>query len=118
MNKLLDNAAKNSKKWQEQIKKKALSTPESRAIYERVKQEIDLTLSLREAREKSNLSQEVIAERMDTTRTVVSRLESKNSSQRHSPSLQTLLKYANALGYTLKINLIPLRKNARKSVSK
>jgi len=105
---------KNSKKWHEQLKKKVLSKPESRAIYERLKQEIELAMSLRAAREKSNLTQEVIAERMDTTRTVVSRLESNTSSQRHSPSLQTLLKYANALGYTLKINLVPLRTKLKK----
>lgn len=30
---------------------------------------------------------------------------------RHSPSLETLLKYAQALGYSIKINLVPVKEH-------
>lgn len=83
-----------------------MSNPDTKALYERKCREIELPLGMREAREKAKLSQEIIAKRMHTTRTVISCLESSGSS-RHSPSLETLLKYAQALGYELKINFVP-----------
>jgi transcriptional regulator with XRE-family HTH domain len=68
---------------------------------------------MRETREKANLSQEDVAERMHATRSAVSRLESSGTG-RHSPSLETLLKYAQALGYSIKINLVPAKNHKSK----
>ena len=90
-----------------------MSNPETRALYERKRREIELALLMRKAREKANVSQEDIAERMHTTRSAVSRLESCGMG-RHSPSIETLLKYAQALGYTVKINLVPIREQKSK----
>lgn len=104
----LEKARKMSKKWNKEIEKKVLSDPESREIYERKHREIDIALLMRKTREKVKLSQEDVALRMHTTRSAVSRLESCGVG-RHSPSIETLLKYAQALGYTVKINLVPVK---------
>ena len=59
-----------------------------------------------EARKSSGLTQEEIAKRMGTTISVVSRLESSFDSEKHSPSLATLKKYARACGKTLSVSLV------------
>lgn len=99
-----------SKKWNKEIEKKVMSDSESREIFERKEREIELALSMRKAREKAKLSQEEIAERMHTTRSAVSRLESCGVG-RHSPSIETLLKYAQALGYTVNISFVKNKHN-------
>jgi DNA-binding XRE family transcriptional regulator len=106
----LEHARKMSKKWNKEIEKKVMSDPESRDIYQRKHREIEIALLMRKTREKANLSQEDVAERMHTTRSAVSRLESSGTG-RHSPSLETLLKYAQALGYSVKINLVPAKEH-------
>jgi len=102
----LEKARKSSKKVNAEIEKRIMSDPETKALYERKYREIEFALLMRKTREKANLSQEDVAERMHTTRSAVSRLESCGKG-RHSPSLETLLKYAQALGYSVKINLVP-----------
>lgn len=107
--KSIENARKQSKQWHESIRKKVLTDPLALEEYNRIKQEIELTLLLRKAREEAEISQDMIAKRMHTTRSAISRLEAAGYGQRHSPSFQTLLKYAHALGYTLKFKLVPLK---------
>lgn len=104
----LKKAKKSSKKVNAEIEKRVLSDPESKALYERKKREIELAILMRTKREKVNISQEEIAKRMHTTRTAISRLESIGSG-RHSLSIDTLFKYAQALGYVVKINLVPVK---------
>ncbi|NJN38505.1 MAG: helix-turn-helix transcriptional regulator, partial [Acaryochloridaceae cyanobacterium CSU_3_4] len=60
------------------------------------------------ARSRAGLTQEVVARRMGTTKSAVSRLESAGQ---HSPSIASLKKYAAAVGCTLKIELIPQSQN-------
>ncbi|MCE3237549.1 MAG: DNA-binding protein [Gammaproteobacteria bacterium] len=102
----IERAKKNSKKWHDAIRKKVFSSPKALVAYEHTKKEVELSLMLRKARKKSNLSQQDIAERMKTSRTSISRLESSDFGPRNSPSINTLLRYAHALGYTVKINLV------------
>lgn len=106
----LQKARKSARKFNAELERRIMSDPESKALYERKQREIEIALLMRKAREKNNLSQEDVAERMHTTRSSVSRLESCGTS-RHSPSIETLLKYAQALGYTVKINLVPLKES-------
>ena len=101
----LEKARASADKVNAAIREKVMSNPETRALYERRRREIELALAMRDAREKAKLSQEDIAKRMQTTRSAVSRLESSGAS-RHSPSIDTLLKYAQAIGYELKINFV------------
>lgn len=105
-----EKARNSAKKVNETIEAKVILDPEAREFYERKLHEIELALLMRETREKVNLSQEIVAARMKTTKSAVSRLESCGSSRRHSPSIETLLKYAQALGHKLKIELIPEKK--------
>lgn len=114
--KSLESARIQSKQWHDAIRKKVLTDPVAQEVYERMRQEIELALILRKAREKADISQETIAKRMQTTRTAISRFEASGLNQRHSPSIQTLLKYVHALGYTLKFTLIPTKVRSRKKV--
>src|SRR5262245_65995964 len=65
------------------------------------------------ARGRAGLTQEQVAERMKTTRSVVSRLESGFM----KPSTRTLDRFARSTGHKLKITLVPLetgRKSAKR----
>jgi len=114
MNKFsLEKARKSSKKFNAKLEKAIMSNAETKALYERKHREIELAFLMKKTREKVNLSQEEVADRMHTTKSAVSRLESCGTG-RHSPSIDTLLKYAQALGYAVKINLVPIKKSAAK----
>ncbi len=58
------------------------------------------------ARQKAGLSQAEIAKLMGTKAPAITRIESSLSSGKHSPSIATLKKYANALGCRLEIKLV------------
>lgn len=58
------------------------------------------------ARSRAGLTQEVVATRMGTTKSTVSRLESAG---KHAPSLTSLKKYADAVGCKIEIKLVPQR---------
>lgn len=69
---------------------------------------------LLKARTKAGLTQDAVAERMGTTKSAVSRLESAG---KHSPSLGTLQRYAQAVGCELQLKLVPQRSGATSSRS-
>lgn len=75
-----------------------------RKAYENLEEEYLLVREMLLARSRSGLTQEAVAERMGTTKSSVSRLESAG---KHAPSLTTLKKYAQAVGCDLEIKLIP-----------
>ena len=56
------------------------------------------------ARQHSGLTQESIAQKIGTTKSAVSRLESGG---KHIPSITTLMKYVEAVGCELEIKLVP-----------
>lgn len=60
--------------------------------------------TLAAARVRASLTQEEVAQRMGTSASFVSRLEAADG--RHSPTLGTLRKYANAVGCDLQIQLV------------
>ncbi len=84
--------------------KKALKREGFRKAYEDLEEEYSLIREMLAARSKSGLTQEAVAESMRTTKSAVSRLESAG---KHTPSLTTLRKYAQAVGCRLKIKLVP-----------
>jgi len=59
---------------------------------------------LLKARARAGLTQDVVAERMGTTKSAVSRLEAAG---KHTPSLATLRRYARAVGCNLQVKLVP-----------
>ncbi|OEU49521.1 MAG: transcriptional regulator [Desulfobacterales bacterium S3730MH5] len=89
-----------------ELKEKALKKKNVRAIYEALEPEFSLLRELFNARQKAGVSQAEIATLMGTKAPAITRLESSLSSGKHSPSIATLKKYANALGCHLEIKLV------------
>lgn len=72
--------------------------------YESLELEYALANQMLKARTKAGLTQDAVAERMGTTKSAISRLESAG---RHAPSLATLKRYAAAVGCELQVKLVP-----------
>lgn len=72
--------------------------------YEDLEEEYGLVREMLAARARLGLSQETVAERMGTTKSAISRLESAG---KHAPSMTTLKKYAHAVGCHLEIKFVP-----------
>ena len=72
--------------------------------YDSLELEYTVASQMLKARAKAGLTQDAVAERMGTTKSVISRLEAAG---RHAPSLATLKKYAAAVGCDLQVKLIP-----------
>jgi transcriptional regulator with XRE-family HTH domain len=72
-----------------------------------IKEEIRPDLSqLPAARKMAGLTQQELALRMGTTKSAVSRLEASLRDEKHSPSVATLKKYAQACGKRLVVQMI------------
>lgn len=89
-----------------ELKEKALRRNNVNDAYESLEPEFSLLHEILKARQNAGLSQAEIAERMGTKAPAVTRLESSLSSGKHSPSIATLKKYADALDCHLEIKLI------------
>lgn len=90
----------------EEMVGKMLANPEVKATYDALEPEFELLDELLRAREKAGLTQEDVAKRMGTSRPAVARIETGGGSKRHSPSVATLQKYAEAVGCKLQIKLV------------
>ena len=77
--------------------------PEYCEAYNRLDAEFELTRALIEARTGAGFTQSELAERMQTTQSVIARLESG----RVQPSTRTLEKIARATGARLRISFEP-----------
>ncbi len=82
--------------------------PAFMAEYDALEDEFALLDELLKARKKAGMTQEEVALAMNTKAPAVARIESGGGSQKHSPSIETLRKYAKAVGCRLKINLEPI----------
>ena len=71
--------------------------------YKALELEYQVAGQMLKARSRAGLTQDVVAERMGTTRSAISRLESAG---KHAPSLATLKRYARAVGCELQVKLI------------
>lgn len=91
------------------IKKAALNKPGVRAKYAALGPEFELLRQLLSARNKAGLSQADVAARMGTHAPAITRLESALGSGKHSPSVDTLKRYARAVGCELQIKFIRSR---------
>ena len=81
--------------------------------YEGLEQEFALFDELLRARKEAGLTQAEVARRMATQPSVVARLEAGGGRKKHSPSLATLQKYAEAVGCRLEIRMVRLRPDGR-----
>lgn len=90
----------------DQIVAKLMRRPGVRKEVERIEQEEGALLDLLlKARHDAGLTQAQVAERMGTQPPAVARLERALATGKHSPSLATLRKYAQACGKELVLHL-------------
>jgi len=94
----------------EEMVRKMLEEPAVKAEYDAQAEEFVLLDELLSARRRAGLTQAEVAAKMGTKTPAVARLEAGGGSQRHSPSVATLRKYAEAVGCRLEIRLLPPRK--------
>jgi predicted transcriptional regulator len=88
----------------EEMKAIALSNPVVRAEFDRIeREEMPMLDAILKARKEAKLTQEQVAKRMGVSTPVVSRLESALITGKHSPSIATLKRYAEAMGKRLDI---------------
>ncbi|MDU9050510.1 MAG: helix-turn-helix transcriptional regulator [Candidatus Electrothrix sp. Rat3] len=90
----------------EELKKKMLSNPDVKVEYDALKKEFTLFDELLNARMQAGLTQAEVADRMGTKTPAIARLEAGGGNKRHSPSISTLRKYAEAVGCHLEIRLV------------
>jgi len=91
----------------EQLVKKALQDPEVLQEYQALAEEFELLREMINARETAGKTQEEVAQAMHTTTSVIGRLETGGGKKKHSPTIATLRRYAEALGCKLKIKFVP-----------
>ena len=85
-----------------ELKAKLLQDPEVAAAYAEADAEFRVIEAMLRARAEAGLTQEALAERMGTTQSAVARLEGG----RVSPTVDTLRKYAKAVGKRLKVEMV------------
>ena len=90
----------------DELKEKMLSNSEVKAEYDSLEKEFSLFEELLKARTVAGLTQAQVAERMGTKTPAIARLESGGGNKKHSPSLSTLQKYAQAVGCHVEIKLV------------
>ncbi|WP_247216250.1 helix-turn-helix transcriptional regulator [Synechococcus sp. C9] len=88
-----------------ELKAKLLQNPETQLVYDNLSTEFALLRQMLAAREEAGLSQAEVAKRMGTKAPAVARLEASLMTGKHSPSLATLRRYAEAVGCTLEVKL-------------
>jgi DNA-binding XRE family transcriptional regulator len=85
---------------------KAMQRPGFKEAWEAGADEYAALRSLLEARKQSGLTQDEIAVRMGTSKSAVSRLESSMRDPKHSPTFETIRRYAKACGKRVKLQLV------------
>jgi len=85
------------------FKKEALTDVEVKAEYDALAPLFDIKKKLINARLNTGLTQDEIAQKIGTSKSSISRLESLNNT--FMPNIGTLMKYAEALGLKLSVGL-------------
>lgn len=79
--------------------------PKLRAAYDALEDEFAALAALLSARRRAGLSQAEIARRMGVKSSSLARIETSLGSRKHSPTLETLRRYAEACGKKLIIKI-------------
>jgi len=85
---------------------KCANDPEFRVAYDALENEFAALAALLDARLQAGLTQAQVASRMGVSQPVLARIESSLGKQDHSPSLNTLRRYATACGMKLVIQMV------------
>jgi len=80
------------------IKELALQDAEVAFIYDSMEPHKELLIHLAKLRKAAGLTQFDIAEKLSTSKSSISRLESGGGKEQHSPSISTVQAYAKAIG--------------------
>ena len=83
---------------------KALERKGFKEAYDALELEYQVASQMLRARARAGLTQDAVAQKMGTTKSAISRLESAG---KHAPSLTTLKRYAEAVGCDLQVKLVP-----------
>lgn len=87
----------------EEMINKWMKDPKFKRSYDDLADEFAVFDEMLLARKKAGLTQEDVAVRMGTKKSAVARLEASGGAKKHSPSLNTLRRYAEAVGCHLEI---------------
>lgn len=90
------------------FKQKAIKQPGVREAYDDLMPAYRFRRQLVALRQSAGLTQEQVAEKLNTNKSNISRLESLNSAI--SPKLSTIVDYADAVGYDVKLDFVPKKK--------
>lgn len=90
----------------EHAAKKRKTDPAFRVAYDALEDEFAALGALLKARKDAGLTQADVAEKMGVSQPVLARIESSLGSRKHSPTLATLRKYADACGKKLVIQMV------------
>jgi predicted transcriptional regulator len=93
-------------KTHNQMIKKWMKEPKFKEEYNALEEEFVMLDELLKARKGAGLTQEQVAKRMGTKTPAIARIESGGGRKKHSPSISTLRRYAEAVGCRLKIKLV------------
>ena len=86
--------------------RKRASDPAFKTAYDALETEFAALATLLEARREAGLTQADVAQRMGVSQPVLARIESSLGSRKHTPSLNTLKRYAEACGKRLVISMV------------
>lgn len=95
----------------EKFEQKAFAIPGMQKGYNKLAEEFAMVAELIKARKMAGKTQKEVAKKMNTSSSVIARLEGGINQKRHSPTLETIRKYARAVGCTVLIKLIPSAKH-------
>jgi len=95
-----------AKKTHEQLVKLALRKPGVKKAYDAMEEEFSLLDEMLKARKKAGKTQNDVAKVMNTTTSVVGRLETGGGQREHSPRIATLRRYARAVNCRLEVRFI------------
>lgn len=88
--------------------KEQLKDPEFKKEYDALEPEFQLIRSLLDSRKEEKITQKELSAKTGISQADISRIESGES----NPSLQTLKRLANGLGKRLRIEFVPMEKQA------
>jgi transcriptional regulator with XRE-family HTH domain len=96
------------------VEKKLLKDPAVKAEFDELMKDFEIVSELIHARILAKKTQAQVAQKMKTTTSVISRLESTGGGGRHSPTLNTIKKYAAAIGCEVQFKLRPIKKRIKR----
>ena len=86
-----------------ELKKQWLKDPELKKHYQQLAPEFELAREFIKARVQANMTQADVAKKMQTTQSVIARLESG----RTIPSVKTIERFAKAVGMRFELHFVP-----------